>query len=203
MPKTITPLKLTDIANAKAEPTDYKLRDGGGLYLLVTRDGAKGWRFDYRRPDSGRRNTISVGTYPEISLKRAREIRGEHRRLLSEGTDPGKIRALQKQANALRAANSLEIIAREYEAMKANQRTDGTARRALAWLEQHVFPQIGARPIDEIDAPELLEVLRRLVKRGTLDSANRIRAELSAIFRYGQKFLSLECRCTTSACPPA
>ncbi len=184
MPQIIKPLTLSQVEKAKSERKPYKLRDGGGLYLLVNPDNCKGWRFDYRRPDSGLRNTLSVGVYPEISLKDARGVREDLRKLLAKGIDPGKMRIIQKQTNAIRAANSLEVVAREYEAMKAPNRTEGTAHRALAWLEQHIFPLIGSLPIDEVDAPTLLSPLQRLVKRGTVDTAHRVRGELSAIFRY-------------------
>lgn len=184
MAKPIKPLNPSQVQNARPKEAPYKLRDGNGLYLLVSPGGGKAWRHEYRRPVGGQRNTISLGTYPEVPLSRARERLAEARRLLAEGCDPSDHRKAQRQAHAARAANSLEVIAREYQAKKAQERTEGTAARAEAWMEQHVFPLIGARPIDEIEAPELLAVLQRMVKRGTIDSANRVRAELSGVFCY-------------------
>ncbi len=184
MAKPIKPLNPSQVQNAKPKEAPYKLRDGNGLYLLVSPGGGKAWRHEYRRPVSGQRNTISLGTYPEVPLSRARERHAEARRLLAERCDPSDHRKAQREAHAARTANSLEVIAREYQAKKAKERTEGTAARAEAWMEQHVLPLIGARPIDEIDAPELLAVLQRMVKRGTVDSANRVRAELSGVFCY-------------------
>lgn len=184
MAKIIKPLSPSQVQNAKPKEAAYKLRDGNGLYLLVSPNSSKAWRYEYRRPVTGQRNTVSMGTYPEITLSRARERLAEARRLLAEGCDPGENRKAQRQAHAARAANSLEVIAREYQAKKAKERTEGTASRAMAWMEQHVFPLIGARPIEEIEAPELLTVLQRMVKRGTIDSASRVRAELSGVFCY-------------------
>lgn len=184
MAKIIKPLSPSQVQNAKLKEKPYKLRDGNGLYLLASPNGSKAWRYEYRRPVTGQRNTLSFGTYPEITLSRARERLAEARRLLAEGCDPGDHRKAQRQAHAMRSANSLEVIAREYQAKKSKERTEGTASRAKAWMEQHVFPLIGARPIDEIEVPELLAVLQRMVKRGTIDSANRVRAELSGVFSY-------------------
>ncbi|MDR0781899.1 MAG: integrase arm-type DNA-binding domain-containing protein [Pseudomonadales bacterium] len=184
MPKQTKPLTASEVENAKPQAKPYKLRDGGGLFLLVTPTGGKWWRLEYRRPTTGARNTLSLGTFPAVSLKQARQRREDARERLAEGIDPGEQRQATKDAGLERAANSLEVVTREYLAKKAIERTEGTARRALAWMEQHVFPHLGGRPIDEVEAPELLAVLQRLVKRGTLDSANRVRVELSGAFRY-------------------
>lgn len=184
MPKPIKPLSPSEVVNAKRQAEPYKLRDGGGLYLLVNPDGAKLWRLDYRRPVTGKRNTLGLGVYPEVPLRRAREKREEVRALLADGVDPGMHRKAEKAAGVARAANSLEVVTRAYQAMRAGQRTEGTAKRCNAWMEQHVFPHVGGRPIAEIEAPELLAVLQRLVKAGKLESADRIRSELSAVFRY-------------------
>lgn len=100
------------------------------------------------------------------------------------GIDPGMQRKAEKAVGAERAANSLKVVVRAYQVMKAGQRTEETAKRSAAWMEQHVFPFVGARPIAEVEAPELLAVLQKLVRAGKLDSADRIRSELSAAFRY-------------------
>ena len=184
MPKPIKPLSPSEVTNAKRQAEPYKLRDGGGLYLLVKPDGAKLWRLDYRRPVTSKRNTLSLGAYPEVPLKRARERREEARALLADGIDPGMQRKAEKAAGVERAANSLEVVVRAYQAMKARQRTEETAKRSTAWMVQHVFPHIGGRPVAEVEAPELLAVLQKLVRAGKLDSAERIRSELSAAFRY-------------------
>lgn len=172
------------VQNAKPQTKPYKLHDERGLFLLVTPAGGKLWRFKYRRPVTKKENLLALGAFPDLSLKRAREKREEARTLLADDIDPGAQRQAVKAASVAAAANSMEVVAREYLAMKAGQRTPGTASRAQAWMEQHVFPLIGARPMDEIEAPELLAVLQRMVKRGTVDSANRVRAEMSGMFRY-------------------
>ncbi|MEO7064891.1 MAG: Arm DNA-binding domain-containing protein, partial [Dokdonella sp.] len=93
------------VANAKPQAKPYKLADGRGMYLLVKPDGARWWRLDYRRPDTRKRNTLSLGTFPDVSLKRARERRDEARTLLADNIDPGSQRKAVKAAGDERAAN--------------------------------------------------------------------------------------------------
>lgn len=183
---TIRPLSPSEVANAKPKAAAYKLRDGGGLYLLVKADGSKGWRYDYRRPLTGVRNTLSLGGYPEVPLRRAREKREEARAALADGIDPGAQRAAHKRAGVERAANSFEVVAREWLTKKSPEWTEETKRRATAWLDNNVFPVIGRRPIAELeyDAPVLLDMLNRMVKRGAVDSAHRVREHVGAVFRF-------------------
>ena len=186
MPKHVVPLSPSQVANAKAKENPYKLRDGGGLFLLVEPSGAKGWRLDYRRPGTGTQNTLSLGTYPAVTLKRAREKREAARALRADGIDPGAERIAQKRAGNARAANSFEAVAREWLAVKSPEWIEETTKRATAWLENNVFPIIGKQPISELEfnAPVLLEVLQRMVKRGAVDSAHRVREHLGSVFRY-------------------
>lgn len=168
------------VQNAKPKATPQKLRDERGMYLLVTPDGARWWRFDYRRPGTGKRNTLSLGIFPDVSLKRARERREEARKLLADGIDPGAMRKVDESAKA----DTFAAIAREWLEVKTDSWVPENAARNRAWLEQHVFPAIGARPVGELDAPELLAMLRKMVARGTLNTAERVRGMLSAIYRY-------------------
>ncbi|WEN13714.1 tyrosine-type recombinase/integrase [Rhodanobacter sp. AS-Z3] len=174
------------VANAKPQAKPYKLADERGMYLLVKPDGARLWRFDYRRPDTRKRNTLSLGAFADVSLRKARDKRDEARALLADGIDPGVHRVAQKRAGEERAANSFEVVAREWLAVKSPEWMDETAKRVTAWLENNVFPIIGKRPIAELEynAPELLDVLRRMVKRGAVDSAHRVREHMGAVFRY-------------------
>lgn len=186
MPKSIAPLTPSQVANAKAQTKPYKLRDGSGLLLLVNPDKGKLWRLDYRRPGSGIRNTLSLGSYPAVSLAKAREKSREARALLADGIDPSVHRAARKRAGAEQAANSFEAVAREWLAVKSPEWMEETAKRATGWLENNVFPVVGKRPIAELeyDAPALLEVLQRMVKRGAVDSAHRVREHMGSVFRF-------------------
>lgn len=184
MPKLTKPLTPSEVQNTKPRAAMYALHDGDGLLLEVMPSGSKLWRLRYYRPGTKVRTNLSLGAYPDVSLRRAREKRAEARALLADGIDPGAKRQAEKAAKVAAAANSLEAVAGEYLDMKAATRTAGTTSRARAWMVQYVFPKLGSRPISEIEAPELLAVLQKMVKRGTVDSANRVRAELSGVFRY-------------------
>ncbi|MDR2216462.1 MAG: Arm DNA-binding domain-containing protein [Nevskiaceae bacterium] len=96
MPKQIKPLTPSEVINAKPKAALYKLRDGTGLFLLVNPNGSKWWQWDYRCPVSGKRNTLSLGTFPEVGLKRAREKREQARTLLADGVGPAAQRRLQR-----------------------------------------------------------------------------------------------------------
>jgi len=165
-----------------ADGKSVKLSDGGGLYLLLNPNGARWWRWDYRF--AGNRKTLSMGTFPDTGLRDARAKRDDARTLLANGIDPGAQRKAVKATRAALAANSFEVVAREWLAMKSGEWVDEHTRKIRAWLEQHVFPSIGASPIAELEAPEVLAMLRKLVKRGTLNTAGRVRETVGAVFRF-------------------
>ncbi|MGD0275359.1 MAG: integrase arm-type DNA-binding domain-containing protein [Syntrophales bacterium] len=176
-------MALSDIKIRKSRPSEkqVKLFDSGGLFLLVTPAGGKLWRLKYRF--AGKEKLLSLGTYPEISLIDARKQRDESRSQLAHGIDPGAIRKAQKQAKT-ESTETFEIIAREWHSRFTPTWTVGHADTIMSRLARDVFPYLGARPIKEIKAPELLTVLRRIESRGALESTHRIRAICSQVFRY-------------------
>ena len=167
-------MPLTDAAcrNARlgADGSQAKYSDDKGLYLLVKPVG-KYWRLDYRF--GGKRKTLALGVYPAVSLKDARERRDEARKLLEGGADPGEARKAQKAAGSLNAANSFEVIAREWHTKFLPTWTVGHADKIMRRFERDVFPWLGSRPVAEIDAPALLVVLRRIESRGATETAHR------------------------------
>jgi integrase len=175
---------LTAIAalRAQARAKKYKLSAGGGLYLEVMPTGAKYWRWKYRH--AGKEKRIALGVFPAISLADARLRRDEERTRLRQGSDPAADRRAKKLAKHLAAENTFEAIAREWLETKAREWVPQHHEKVLNWLEQHVFPWIGSKPLAELEAPELLAMLRRLVTRGTINTAGRVRETISAIFRY-------------------
>jgi integrase len=185
MPKAIKPLSPSEVANAKAKAGAYKLRDGGGLHLLVTPDRAKWWRFDYRRPGSGKRNTLSLGTFPDVSLKRAREKREDARRLLADGIDPGENRKSEKAASVAASANTFEAVAREWLGRKAAHEWGATQlKKETRSLERHVFPWIGKKPIADLGVSDVRPLVLRQTDAGHHELAHRLRANLSRVFVY-------------------
>ena len=176
------PLSDTSIRNAKSPEKPIKLADGGGLYLLLKPNGAKWWRLDCRF--AGKRKTLSMGVYPEVGLKAARDKRDEAKRLLADGIDPGENRKIQKAARTERSENSFEVVAREWFAKFSPNWADSHAVKIIRRLERDVFPWLGARPIAEIKAAELLRAIKKTESRGVLETAHRALQNCSQIFRY-------------------
>ncbi|MFW9484603.1 tyrosine-type recombinase/integrase [Xanthomonas euvesicatoria pv. euvesicatoria] len=179
-------MPLTDTAIRKAKPTatPQKLRDGNGLYLLLRPDDARWWRYDYRRPVTGKRNTLSFGTYPEVSLSDARERLAEARRLLAAKIDPGEQRKAVKAAGEAAAANSFEVVAREWFAKQQKDWSTQYADKIIRRLQSDIFPWIGSSPIAAITAPELLKHLERIEQGGAIETAHRALQTCGAVFRY-------------------
>jgi len=178
-------MPLSDQAVKKAKPADkpYKLTDGKGLYVLVNAAG-KYWRMDYRF--NGKRLTMALGIYPDVSLARAREKLAEARTLLADGIDPGAARKHRKQADMAASANSFEFVAREWHAMKlAKKWTQSTADKTMTQLEAYVFPELGHLPIASVKASQILAVLRKVEAKGIGYTAVRLREVCGQIFRYG------------------
>lgn len=181
MPKQIKQLSDAKVRSAKPQESEYKLFDGGGLYLLVTPSGGKSWYLKYRFEDKEKK--LSIGPYPEISLEDARVKKAEAKRHIVNGIDPGVVRKAQKQAKT-EEKESFETVAREWHMKFASTWTPGHANTIMSRLERDLFPWIGSKPIVEIKAPELLTVLRRVESRGALETAHRIRTIAGQVFRY-------------------
>lgn len=178
-------MALTDTAirNAKCGEKPVKLFDGRGLYLEVSPSGGRWWRLKFRF--GGKEKRLSLGVYPDVNLKEARNRRDEARKLLANGIDPGENRKIQKSARGDRAANSFEVVAREWFAKHSPNWAATHASKIIQRLEKDVFPWLGGKPIAEITAPELLGMLRRIENRGALDTAHRAQQNCGQIFRYG------------------
>jgi integrase len=170
------------VKRAKATGKPYKLSDGSGLFLLVQPNGAKYWRMDYSF--AGKRKTLAVGVYPNVSLSDARTRRDDARKLLANDTDPGAVKQAKKAAVVALAENSFEVVAREWLAKFSKDWKKSHTGTISGRLANDVFPWLGARPIGEITAPELLTVLRRIESRGALETAHRVSAICGQVFRY-------------------
>jgi integrase len=164
------------IRRARPKQRPYKLRDGGGLYLLITPTDAKQWRLRY--VIGGRESMLSLGTYPATSLKAARAKRTELRAAVEAGKDP----AAERRAERVNGANSFERIAREWLAKQPF--APKTLAKAVWTFEDLLFPYIGSRPVTALTAPELLEVFRRLERRGKHETAHRSKQRVGQVLRY-------------------
>ena len=183
MPKSILPLTDIQVRTAKPRDKSYKLSDGAGMYLEVMPTGAKLWRMKVRQAN-GRESRLSFGVYPDVSLRVARAERGKVKQQQAEGIDPAQQKRIDKQRKRIAAANTFELIAREWHANKSETWKENTAKEAINRLQNDVFPQIGKYPIAAVDAPVLLDVLRQVEKRGAVDMAARLGQLCSQIFRY-------------------
>jgi integrase len=191
MPKKIIQLSDVQINKAKPQNKEYKLSDGGGLYLLVTVSGGKLWRLDYRIGD--KRKTLALGQYPTVSLADARNRREEARKLLADGHDPTAIMSKQAkkqqqtaviEAEQVSIEQTFEFVARAWHEKFLYTWTAHHADKIISSLEREIFPVLGSRAVDQIEAPELLAVLERVAARPSLDQAHRIRGHCGSVFRY-------------------
>ncbi len=177
-------MPLTDTAIRAAKPGEktVKLSDEKGLYLELAPSGGKWWRLKYRF--GGKEKRISLGVYPDVGLKLARERRDEARRLLADGIDPGEHRKANKNARADSAANSFESVAREWFTKLLPTWTPDHADKIIKRLERDVFPWIGGKPIADLNAPAVLTTIRRIEARGRLETAHRALQNCGQVFRY-------------------
>lgn len=185
MPKRIIPLTDLQVKNAKPKEKEYKLSDGGGLYLLITPSGGKLWRLDYSF--SGKRKTLFLKSYPEKSLSDARRDRADARALLANGVDPVAVVKAQKMQLHVQSeldANTFEIVAREWFSKNRPVWSDAHIKTIKSRLERDVYPIIGNRPIAEITRGDVIALIRRVEARGVIETADRIKIYCGQIFRY-------------------
>lgn len=176
-------LTALQIQSTKPGAKNQRLSDGGGLYLLLTTKGQRWWRFDYRF--EGKRKTLSLGVYPDVTLRSAREHHQEARRLVAQGIDPSALRQQRKASSELTAANSFGAVATEWFERQKTQWSERHAGRIWRRIEQDILPWLGQRPLHEVRPPEVLQALRRVEERGAIETAHRLLQYCGKIFRYG------------------
>lgn len=177
-------MPLSDAEIRRSPPRDktYKLADGGGMYLEVRPNGSRYWRLKYRY--GGKEKLLALGVYPTVTLKDAREKREAAKKRLANGVDPAEARKAEKRSAAANAENSFEAVAREWHAKFTTDQSQSHATRNLRRLELHVFPYIGGRPVSLVEPPETLELLQRIEKKGTIETAHRVRSIIGQVMRY-------------------
>ena len=184
-PLADTHMPLTDlqVRNLKPGARAFKKFDGGGLHIFVSPRGSKLWRMSYRFAD--KHKLLSIGSYPTVSLEKAREARGAAKRLLADGVDPSEAKKTKKRERQIAAGNTFQAVAAEYvEKLRREGRAPSTLNK-VEWLLELAYPVIGRRPIAEISSAETLDVLRRVERRGRLETARRLRSTIGSVFRYG------------------
>ena len=179
---SITTNKLTDTLVKSIKPKDapYKLSDGGGLYLLVKPNGGKYWHLAYRYNE--KQKLLSLGVYPEVSLKDARKKRDAARKLLAQNIDPSEAKKEEKRLSILQAANTFESIAREW--LEKQNHLDDVTQNKSKWLLDFAITGFGKKAITDITAPDVLAVCQLLEKQEKRETARRIKVKCGQVFRY-------------------
>ena len=177
-------MPLSNIAIRRARPgsKSRKVFDGRGLYLEITPRGGKYWRVKYRF--GGKEKRLSLGVYPDVTLKEARQGCEEARRLLTREIDPSEHRRALKAARKQQASNSFEAVAREWFAKHTPNWGESHSSRLISHLERDIFPWIGGKPVAGVTPSQLLEVARRVEQRGALETAHRVLQNCGQVFRY-------------------
>lgn len=170
------------VSGSKSKEKAYKLTDEKGLYLLVTTSGSKCWRFNYRF--DGKYRTLALGVYPDVGLAEARGRRDEARRALADGEDPtDRRKRLEREARAERA-ETFKVVAEEWlERLQTEGRAPATLKK-MRWLLDFALPGLGTRPIAQITALEILDVLKKIEIRGRHETAVRLRGTIGTVLRY-------------------
>jgi integrase len=176
------PLNDITIRRAEADGKSTRLYDERGLYLEVAPSGGKWWRLKYRI--AGKEKRLSLGVYPDVGLKEARNRRDDYRRLIANGVDPSENRKAVRASRADLARNSFETVAREWLGKYSTSWAKSHEEKIRQRFERDIFPWMGEKPVGEITAPELLAVLRRIEDRGAVDTAHRALGNCGQVFRY-------------------
>lgn len=179
MPKALSD---TSIRNAKPRTKPYKMSDGEGLFLLVMPNGSKYWRLKYFF--GGKEKLLALGVYPDVPLAEARDRRLEAKKVLAAGNDPGQAKKQARQLAAAQAANTFEAIAREWYDQRKHEWSPKTSGMVLDRLDRHVLPKLRQRPITEINAPEVLTLLRVVEGSGALEMTRRVSHIIGQVFLY-------------------
>jgi len=177
-------LSDTSIRNAKPSEKAYKLYDSGGLFIQITPQGGRWWRLKYRF--NGKEKLLSLGTYPEVSLASAREKRDTARSLLANDPpiDPSEKRKSNKAESKMNAANSFELVARDWWQSYMKNKAESHKQKVIRRFELYLFPYLGNKPIATITAPQVLEAIKRIERLNILETAHRTLQAAGQVFRY-------------------
>ena len=174
--------KLTELACKKANAVGKKLTDGNGMYLLVHKNGSKYWRMDYRF--EGKRKTLALGVSPETTLTKAREMRDQARILMQDKIDPLEQKKKLDRIRSEDHQRTFALLTEEWMKRQTSRWTEKHTSDVKRSLENHVFPDLGDRPINEIQRSEVLQVLRKLEGVNKYEATHRARQRIEAVFNF-------------------
>lgn len=179
---TVMPLTDVQIRNAKVDGKPRKLTDASGLYLYISGAGGKSWRLDYNF--FGKRKTLTLGSYPSLTLADARSQRDEAKRKLGQGVDPSLAKKRQQLEAKAAAGNTFGLIADEFiEKLRRDKRAEATITKNT-WMLKVLAAKLGPYPITQITARDVLSVLTSIEKSGRVESALAARSTIGRVFRY-------------------
>ena len=184
MARITTPLTNTQIDKAKPRDKVYNLFDGGGLILRIKPNGSKLWLFDYRRPYTRKRTSLSFGAYPATTLANARQKRDEAKALLAQDIDPKDHKDETSRKNEAAFGNTLEQVAGQWFEVKKSEISEGHAVDTWRSLELHIFPSLGKVPLHKITAPKTIATLRPIAAKGSLETVKRLCQRLNEVMVY-------------------
>ena len=184
MARKTTALSDTEIKRAKPTSKEYSLGDGNGLLLRIKPNGSKLWIFNYIHPHNRKRANIGLGSYPILSLAKAREIRQQYRSLLIEQIDPGQHRAEQTQQSKDAHELTLERIADKWFDVKKGSVSKDYAEDVYRSLRLHIFPRLGSKPLHLLKATQAIEVLKPIAAKGSMETVKRLCQRLNEVMVF-------------------
>lgn len=184
MPRITKPLTNTEVKQSKPKDKEYNLSDGQGLSLKIKPNGSKLWFFNYYRPHIKKRNNLSFGSYPEISIAIARSKRTEARELLSQDIDPQEYRDEQRRLLNIAYNNTLELIAAKWLELKKSTVSANHASDIWRSFELHIFPHLGKIPIHKINAVKTISIIETIAAKGSLETVKRLCQRLNEVMTY-------------------
>ncbi|MFA0910095.1 integrase domain-containing protein [Vibrio cholerae] len=184
MPRQTKQLSATEVKNAKAKEKEYYLVDGQGLKLRVLPSGSKQWLFNYYRPTNGKRANLNLGRFPDVSLVQARKASLNAKELIAQGIDPKDERKRQQQAHKEIHEHTFANVAKDWFAIKQHDVTPDYALDIWRSLELHIFPYISDKPVKEITAPDIIELLKPIEAKGSLETVKRLAQRLNEVMNF-------------------
>lgn len=184
MPRQTKPLTATEVKNAKSKDKEYNLVDGQGLKLRVLPSGSKQWQLNYYRPTNGKRANLNLGRYPDISLVQARKSSMEAKELIAQGIDPQEERKRKLQEYKENHEHTFLKVSEDWFEIKKHDVTPDYAVDIWRSLELHIFPQLSDVPVKDITAPKVIELLKPIEAKGSLETVKRLSQRLNEIMNF-------------------
>ncbi|ELP5728339.1 tyrosine-type recombinase/integrase [Vibrio vulnificus] len=184
MPRQTKQLSATEVKNAKAKEKEYYLVDGQGLKLRVLPSGSKQWLFNYYRPTNGKRANLNLGRFPDVSLVQARKASLNAKELIAQGVDPQDERKRQQQAHKEIHEHTFANVTKDWFTIKQHDVTPNYALDIWRSLELHIFPHISDKPVKAITAPEIIELLKPIEAKGSLETVKRLAQRLNEVMNF-------------------